>query len=312
MNGTTLLMLCAMAEPQIDSSNTAIGQAVQQANEWANILLTDSTAANRQAAYDSLTVSLEKALKMPAAADFDFKSALQGVSVQQPEDGDFAIYTWQFFQNDSSYLYGGLIRTKKGDVFRLVDKAATIKQPFTTRLKPAEWYGALYYNLVPFKHEDKKMYLLFGYNAHSLFNKRKLVEVLFFENGKPKFGYPVLEMQDNMRKTRTVQRFIMEYSVTVMTTLNYSAADDMIIYDHLVAGAPVKGQPSSNIPDGSYCGMKLEKGKWVYVDKVHKDDYDPTTSWNNPTAPIEQPVFTSESAKLDLFGKEKKQPKKKK
>jgi hypothetical protein len=309
MNGINVLLWLNFAAPQLDSNQTELLQQVKAINEWANILLTNANPINRKEAYDSLTIGLEQALKNPAAADFDFKTELKGVSVQMPEDKAFEIYTWQLFQNDSSYLYGGLLKTKKGEVFKLMDKSATIKQPFQTRLKPAEWYGALYYNLVPFEHENKKMYLLFGYNAHDFFNRRKLIDVLFFENGKPKFGYNVLEMKDNSRKTRTVQRYIMEYSATVMATLNYSVVDKMIIYDNLVSAAPIKGQSSSNIPDGSYCGMRLEKGKWVYVDKIHKDDYDPATSWNNPTAPIPNPLFNEDSQKLDIFGKKKKEKK---
>ncbi len=47
----------------------------------------------------------------------------------------------------------------------------------------------------------------------------------------------------------------------------------MIIYDHLIYGTPFKNSGPSNLPDGSYCGLKLSKdGIWQYVDKVHKDD----------------------------------------
>ena len=291
--------------PQIDSSQNQQA-TIAHINAWANLVLTHPAASARQAAHDSLMTGLEQALKNPQITRKELKTQLQGVSVQSPADDKFQIYTWQLFQNDSSYLYGGLLKTEKGEVFRLVDKAATIKQPFTSRLKPAEWYGALYYNMLPFEHENKQMYLLFGYNAHDFFNHRKLVDVLYFDNGKPKFGYNLLEMQDNSRKTRTVQRLIIEYSATVTSTLNYSPSEEMIIYDHMIAAAPVKGQASSNIPDGSYCGLKLQKGRWVYVDKVHKDEYDPATAWNNPTAPIPQPVFDEKSEKLDLFGNKKK------
>ena len=61
MNGVSLLMICAIAEPQIDSNQIEqINQKVQNINQWAALLLTDSSFLVRQTAFDSLTINLEK------------------------------------------------------------------------------------------------------------------------------------------------------------------------------------------------------------------------------------------------------------
>lgn len=292
------------ANPPADSSQLL--HYANKINTLAETLRTDTLLENRQAAFDSLTTHWQKALACEGSFKFDFSQYVQGISMLTPSDSTFRIYTWQLFVNDTTYQYGGIVHTAKGASFPLTDKSDEHRQPHTLRLKHTDWHGALYYRLIPFEHNKKQMYLLMGYDAFDFLVRRKVLDVLFFENNKPKFGYNVIEMKDSRNQIRTVQRFILEYSASVSVTLNYSDAEDMVLYDHLIWGKPIEGKGSANIPDGSYCGLKLEKGVWKYVDKVHKDDYDPATSWNNPTAPIPHPVFDKEEKQRDIFGRNKK------
>ena len=283
---------------------------IKMANREVETVLHDTELENRQQAHENLNKIMAQMLVMPQADTFEFEKHLIGISVQKPDDGKFAIFTWQFYVDDNTYLYGGYMRMKNRTLFRLDDKSKEHTQPFDLRLRHTNWYGALYYRIMPFKYDGKQMYLLFGYNAHSFFARRKLLDVLYFENDKPRFGYKVIEMKDGRGVKRTVSRFILEYSASVAVTLNYSEIDKMILYDHLVGGSPIEGGGTLNIPDGSYCGLRLEKGKWVYVDKVHEDVYDPQTSWNNPTAPTPNPIFDNKKSKeTDIFGKNKKKGK---
>lgn len=283
---------------------------LKRANRAAKEILENIEEEARAQAHEDLKGIFDKMLKMPEADTCKFENYLQGISVQKPNDNKFTVFTWQYFVNDSTYLYGGYMRLKDGTVFRLDDKAREHKQPFDLKLRHTNWYGALYYKIMPFRHDGQDMYLLFGYNAHSFFARRKLLDVLYFDNGKPRFGFKTIEMKDGRGVKRTVSRFILEYSASVMVTLNYSETEKMILYDHLVGGAPIENGGTLNIPDGSYCGLKLEKGKWIYIDKVHEDEVNPNTTWDNPTAPMPNPIFDNKKSKdTDIFGKQKKKRK---
>jgi hypothetical protein len=192
----------------------------------------------------------------------------------QPEDKAFRIFTWQLYVDKENYKYQGFIQTKEGNVFPLTDGSDEMRTVEFMTLRHTDWYGALYYNLKAFKHEGKDAYVLFGYDAYSFYNRRKVLDVLYFDgNGKPRFGKSVLQMKDGRGQIRKVKRFVMEYASSVNVTLNYSDEQEMILYDHLIYGSPIPGGGPSSVPDGSYCGLKLERsGLWTFVDKVHKDD----------------------------------------
>jgi len=256
-----------------DADSTLIKEAEAAMQGLIVDVLTNKNLEIREKSSKELEETMEEILQKTASYDYPF-AALEGVSIQQPEDKAFRIFTWQLYIDKDHYQYRGFIQTKEGKVHRLKDNSDDMRTVEFSILKPENWYGALYYNLKEFKHDGQKMYMLFGYDAIDFYNRRKLLDVLYFDgSGRPRFGKTVIEMKDAYARKRNVKRFLLEYSSSVNVTLNYSKEQDMIIYDHLIYGSPVKGAGPSNVPDGSYCGLKLTKdGVWEYVDKVHKDD----------------------------------------
>ncbi|MFT5647482.1 MAG: hypothetical protein ACI976_002174 [Aureispira sp.] len=270
-------------------------------------VLTNQNLEVREEASQELELLLEKTLNQNGSLEYDF-SELKGISIVQPEDKALRIFTWQLYVDKNNYQYRGFIQTKEGKVYRLQDNSDDMRTVEFSIHKPENWYGALYYNMQKFKSEGQTMYLLLGYDAFDFYNRRKLVDVLYFDNsGRPRFGKTVLEMKDGNGRMRKVKRFVMEYSSSVNVTLNYSAEQGMIVYDHLIYGSPIKGAGPSNVPDGSYSGMKLSKnGFWEYVNKVHKDDpanilVDATSYERMIQNGKEQP----KKQQKDLFGRKK-------
>ncbi len=238
-----------------------------------NRVRTNKSLEARQGASADLEKLLQETLERNGSYAYDFAD-LEGVSILQPEDKAFKIFTWQLYVDKEHYKYQGFIQTKEGKVFPLTDGSEEMRTVEFMTLRHTDWYGALYYNLRPFKHEGETAYVLFGFDAYSFYNRRKVLDVLYFDgNGKPRFGKSVLQMKDGRGRVRKVKRFLMEYSSSVNVTLNYSEEQDMIIYDHLIYGSPIANAGPSSVPDGSYCGLELDRsGMWTFVDKVHKDD----------------------------------------
>ncbi len=234
---------------------------------------TDQNLEVRQGASKELENLLKETLEREGSYAYDF-SELEGVSILQPDDKAFKIFTWQLYVDKDHYKYHGFVQTQEGKVFPLTDGSDAMNTVEFMTMRHTDWYGALYYNLKAFQHEGETAYVLFGYDAYSFYNRRKVLDVLHFDDkGRPRFGKEVLQMKDGRGQVRKVKRFLMEYSSSVNVSLNYDEAQDLIIYDHLIYGSPIKGSGPSSVPDGSYCGLKLERsGMWTFVDKVHKDD----------------------------------------
>lgn len=298
-------MSVSFASHATDIDTTSLLEQELMLQELVQEVLTNQDVAVRQESSDELEAYLEKILNNKTSYDHEF-SRVKGISIVQPENKAFRIFTWQVYVDKDNYQYKGFIQTQEGKVFKLQDKSADMRTVEFSLLKPENWYGALYYNMQPFKHEGEDMYLLFGYDAFEFYNRRKIIDVLYFDgSGRPRFGKTLLEMKDGRGRMRNVKRFVMEYSSSVNVSLNYDKNQELVIFDHLIYGTPIKGGGPSSVPDGSYCGMKLTKsGTWEYIDKVYKDD--PANVLINATNYDEMiNNASSKKRKKDLFGRAK-------
>lgn len=233
----------------------------------------DTSLSNRQYAANSIEALLQKSLEAENTYGYPFEEIV-GISLLQPEDKRFRIFTWELYETPQSYVQYGIVQTNDGKVYVLQDKSHEMQRPEFGRNKADNWYGALYYNLRAFETNNQTQYLLFGRDSYSLYEHRKVLDIIYFDHtGKPRFGNNVLKVKDGFGRMRTVNRFLIQYSAGVNVKLNYDEVQDMVVYDHLINGAGiVEGQAPTGVPDGSYCGLKLTKGRWEYIDKVFKDD----------------------------------------
>jgi len=250
------------------AQNKTFAEYGEELNDYAEILMGDSLYENRAEAAQLFNELLGKVLEMPGAYEYPFKE-LERVSVLPSEDDKFRIFTWQLCRNSDDYVYNGYIQMKgkTPKVFDLDDRSDEVRNPRRDVLSAEDWYGALYYNIKPMsKRKRNKYYAVFGFDANSLYTRRKVIDVLYFENGEPKFGAPVFVQQE---ANRTDHRFIMEYSATAAATLNYNEELKMIMYDNLIEfPSPYEQEGIAMMPDGSYHGFKLKRGKWYSVEKV--------------------------------------------
>ena len=165
----------------------------------AYAVVNDSIEQERFAACKVLITSLVKALKTPNSFNYPF-SRLQSLSIMAPPDSSFRIFTWQLFVNDSTYRYYGTIQMNQTELklFPLIDRSFEMDIPPTyEQLTHDNWYGALYYNLRQFDTKEGRKYLLIGYDAFSFFDKRKVIDILSFDDqGKPIFGAPVFVREE--------------------------------------------------------------------------------------------------------------------
>lgn len=297
----------AQAQPKNKKTEKLSPQALEKLRTGEDTLallayavVNDSIEQERFAACRALIQTLVRTLKIENSFRYQF-DRLKSVSILAPPDSSFRIFTWQLFVNDSTYRYYGAIQMNSRDLrlFPLIDRSNDMDdRPFSEQLSPDRWYGALYYNLRQFDTKEGPKYLLFGYDAYSFFDKRKIIEVLSFDDsGKPVFGAPVFDRPDTKIAE---QRLLFEYAAEASVRVNWDEYYQMVLFDHLIPWPSAYGRGISFVPDGSYEGLKLEKGRWKHIAKVFNDVMD--------EAPRPEPVLDTRKNK-DILGKEKKQKK---
>ena len=235
--------------------------------------LKDSLANKRVAAEADFTKQLTEVLQQKNSFSYPF-SNLETVSVLYPSDSTFRIFTWQLYIDKNTYQYGGIIQKQdaSNSLFVLSDLSSEIATYDMEHevMEPENWYGAIYFNLQEFPTAEGTKYLLFGFDGLEFFNRRKIAEVLSFdEAGQPSFGAPVFAEVVPGYEPTFKNRLYLEYSAEVAARLNYDPNLEMIILDNLISmKSPYRGGGNVNIPDGSYVGYRLNNGTWEYVDKV--------------------------------------------
>jgi hypothetical protein len=263
----------------------------------AEAVVNDTIAERRFEACKKLTEGLTACLKTENSFHYPF-SRMSSISILAPPDSSFRIFSWQMFVNDSLYEYYGLIQVNKKEstIFPLTDRSIDMDPPPTQEvLPPDQWYGVLYYKLYPFDTPKGRKYLLMGYDAYQFFDKRKIIDVLSFDqNGQPEFGAPVFVRQGIATREH---RIVFDYSAEARVKVNWDDEYKMILFDHLIPMASPFGRGMTFVPDGSYDGFQLERGKWVFVDKVFNDVQE--------EAPRPMPILDARKGK-DIMGREKK------
>jgi len=258
------------------------------------LVVNDSLPERRFLATKKLILHLKSALKHDHSFDYHF-DRLKSVSIQYPPDSSFRIFTWQLMVSPSDYRYFGVIQINQPTVklIPLADRSDSLTDLAQAVTNPREWYGALYYNIQQITREGKPYYLLMGYDAYNLRDRRKVLEVLHFDsNGAASFGAPLIPTGTDELQ----HRLVLEYYGQSSVRLNYDPAMESIIYDHLIEIPGKAGQGPMMVPDGSYHALQLKAGELVFVDKLFNNQ-------SVPQAPREAPVLGKSGR--DIFGNQR-------
>lgn len=229
------------------------------------------TSLNRFEADSQFTRIFVRALATKNSFEYPFDS-LQTISKLYPPDSSFRIFTWQLLVNENLIRQHGAIQMKTPDgslkLFPLIDKSDVTDNPADTIADNFGWMGAVYYKLIEKKYNGKSYYTLLGYDENNIRSTKKVVDVLYFENGKPTFGGKFFSIPNNNAFPHNPARYIMEFKKDASPRLNYDPELDMIVMEHLISESNEPQKRWTLIPDGDYEALKWQNGKWVYIDKI--------------------------------------------
>ena len=182
-------------------------------------------------------------------------------------DSKIKILTWNLILRNGSNRYF-LYLIKKNQKKETGNKVYVLKGEFKANApdtmkiyNESNWYGALYYAIQPFRHNDKTAYLLLGIDFSTDQVNRKIIDILTFDNNdRPVFGKEYF-----YRDGKAKFRHVIEYSADGIISLRIDS-HKLVVFDHTEPYSSGHEGLSDNMGAGlSFDGYKLKKGKWEFV-----------------------------------------------
>ncbi|MBM3455334.1 MAG: hypothetical protein FJX80_09330 [Bacteroidetes bacterium] len=209
------------------------------------------------------------------------------ISVLDSPDGLIRLITWNIEYTDFSYAFDGVVmyfddRKEKVKLFELTDIFDPYSQHPTGIIDGKNWYGALYYQMIPFERNGKVEYVLLGWDGGTTGNNFKIIDVMNVTASGVKFGSPVFKEKNTIHK-----RLVYEFSEQARMTLTFENKYKRIVMDHLSPESQnLTGVKSFYVPDMSYDAYYLEDEMWFLREDIiannEGDVKKEIREWNNP------------------------------
>jgi len=255
-----IFLLLSLTGITLRAQNADSTHLLDEIGFYADVVVNASADDHRARAYENLTKAMDSLLALPGSYKIGLDS-IRWLSVLHGDD--FRIVTWQWKVNDAEYKYGGFIQWPDRLV-SLQDKRPFMNGSSYNTYTAATWYGALYYQIIPFEREGKKYYVLLGFNGENSQFNVKVADVLDITTPDVKFGVPVF-----IGKEEPLTRILLSYADVSTVHIRYDEAAGGIIYDHLesLIGVGSNGE-AMPVADGSLEGWILDNGNWIYQEEV--------------------------------------------
>ncbi|MCC6817237.1 MAG: hypothetical protein IT267_12550 [Saprospiraceae bacterium] len=212
-------------------------------------------------------------------------------------DQNQIICTWQVEMATGEFEYFGLLRNQKGEITKFKREIRDYTRIRREEFNEANWYGAVYYHILPQSFGKENYYILFGFAQNNLGERFKIIETINFKDGKPLFGSPVFPYTDQDGEKSDINRVIIRYSQSGTCLLRYEEVEKQIVFDHMINFQDTNSPEGSNyLPDGSYEAYEFKNNHWKYISKLNVEV--------QKTAPREMPILNNNDK--DLFGREKR------
>lgn len=239
---------------------------------FAKTLIMDSLPNNRMRSDSFFVRTLLRGIHVKNSFYYPYDS-VRGIGNVYAPDSTFRIITWSLTYTEDFCQQRGVIQFRTADgsakYIPLLDFSTRTPYPEDSVRGNRNWIGAIYYNIVQTKHNNKNYYTLFGYDPNSMRSNKKWIEVLTFDANKvPVFGGKYFSFEKDSVKRPDQYRYSIEYKKSASTTVNFDPELNLILVDHLVSETDEPDLAHTFVPDGDYEGFKWVNGKWLHVNKV--------------------------------------------
>ncbi|MAQ31869.1 MAG: hypothetical protein CMD26_03950 [Flavobacteriales bacterium] len=242
-------------------------EEIKLATQLAESVLNSETNNEREIANEQLKLILLKIVSEKKSYLHEFEK-IEHISILQPKDKKFKIISWFLPYTDGTYKYFGIIqkcnkRGKKCQIYLLEDQITLSQDYLQKTIQHDEWYGCLYYDVIPIKIGKENYYTLLGWDGHNFQTSKKIIDVLkIVKKQDPFFGASIFN-NDN-------KRLVIEYASKYPISLKYDPKLEYIVFDHL---EPIDEISINNFSiyatNLSYDVLKKTKFGWILEKEIY-------------------------------------------
>ena len=244
--------------------STPLSEAEYRLSVKLDALRAAKTPQDLQARNTELKKELEKTFQLEGVMNYPFSRLTSMGTIKSP-DNAVRLFNWNIENKDFTHEYFCYVlynnpRKKQVEVTELTDNSIMLPARPDETLTAENWYGALYYAIIPKKRRGKMYYTLLGWDGNTASSNIKLMDVLYFAGSRPKLGYNLFKNEEGTHK-----RLFFEHKEQAVMTMRYDQQRNMIVYDHLSPESPaLKGFYSYYVPDMSYDAYEYVNDYWMY------------------------------------------------
>lgn len=181
-------------------------------------------------------------------------------SVLTSPDRKLRVFTWAVVRDDGEYECFGAVQfyDDREEEYRyelLNDKSEEIMNREESMLKPDNWLGSVYQELIQTTFSGRTFYTLLGWNGVDNLTDRKVIEPVTIRGGQLLFGGPLFRRERNQR------RIVLEYTNDAMVNLRY---EEQFVEEVTRERVKVKGTNRYRTEES----RKTHKEKMILFDEV--------------------------------------------
>ena len=262
-----ILMLCMMIYTNSICQDEYFEQKELKIKKWANAIINGNETKDKLIANDSLLSLMSQVISHPKSYLYQFEN-LDYISIIQPKNKKFKLFTWFIPLEDGSYNYFGIIQTckkngKKCQTYRLLQTNKEREYNSSDLISFQNWYGCIYYDVIEIKVKKKMYYTLLGWDGNNNMSNKKIIDVIQIDkNTHPIFGAKIFNNSNS--------RIIVEYSEQYPISLKWDETIESIVFDHL---EPIDGVSKNNFslyaPNLSYDILEKNENGWELKTNIY-------------------------------------------
>tara|TARA_B100001540_G_scaffold130125_1_gene115956 strand:+ start:2745 stop:3641 length:897 start_codon:yes stop_codon:yes gene_type:complete len=239
----------------------------------ANKITHGATEKEKKEANEAFIKNLTEVLSYSKSFKFSFDKLPPTISRIISPKKNFRIFTWFIQKDDKSYTYYGVLhyynkKDKRYKIIKLTDKSNHIRNAKNKELKPENWYGAYYYDIIYIKNKKKEFYTLLGFNGYDRYSSKKIIEIMHFNTeDEIVFGLPIFNNAAQKKEKR--KRIILEHDAKTFINVKYDKDQRRIIFNHLSPPSKdLAGLEEYYIPDGTFDSYNYKKEEWWLMENI--------------------------------------------
>ncbi len=235
----------------------------------------------------SFKQTLKRCLQKSESFSYPFDSISNFMTTKKSSDGVFRLFNWNIELKNQNQHYECLILKKDQKENLKTIELHSKRRPNNDLeyqvLNDKNWKGALYFDIIPTKKNNKTIYTLLGWDGNNMYSNIKIIETMsFIKKNKIQFGIPIFEYSDGKVKRRVVFQYNKKSYMSLKHIL--IKKEDYLVFDHLSPTSPhLKDFPDWYVTDLSFDAFKWENNKWNYIkDFDAKSKKTSRKPFNNP------------------------------